>query len=260
MALSLKDGVYAVRTQLGELQEYLWSDDQIIFDLNHAARKMCSIAGDLTKFENITLGTTPAGAQEAPLDLEVDKVKACKYFAGQLFPLEPHDWKSLQAGASVGSIPRWYYLKTSTRDMTPQSVATSDIVDIPISPNAPFGDVYRTVVGVWPIPPEPAIVHIWYSYIHKWMQDPGDPCAIPDQFLYGWAAAAIARCWSIQKAYAEAQQFQAQYEAECEKYRVYASAQRQQDKSARYGTVVEPWRQSASSSVIFVDPMPTMGG
>lgn len=257
MGLSLKDGVYAVRTQLGELQEFLWSDDQIIFDLNHAARRMCSVAGDLTKFENLTLGTTASGAQEAALDLEIDKVKSCKYFAGQLFSLEPHDWKSIQTGNSTGSIPMWYYLKTGTRDMTPQSIATSDIVDVPLSPNSPLGDVYRTVLGVWPVPPQPATIHVWYSYIHRWMQDPLDACAIPDQFLYGWAAAVIARCLQIQKSYGEAETFLAQADAETEKYRQYAASQRQQDKSARYGTIIEPWRQNASSSVIFVDPMPT---
>lgn len=257
MSLSLKDGVYYVRTELGELEEFLWSDDQIVFDLNHSARKMCSVAGDLTKFQNLTLGLTTAGAQEAPLDYEVDRVKACKYFAGQEFPLEYRDWKDLQVGNATGSIPLAYYLKTSTRDMTPQSMATSDIVDIPIGPGTPLGEVYRTVLGVWPVPPQPATIHVWYSYVHKWMEDPTDPCAVPDMFLAGWCAPVIARCLRMQKAHAESANYMALGDTEVEKYRLWASAQRQQDRAARYGTSVAPWRQSASSSVIFVDPSPS---
>lgn len=256
MSLTLKDAVYYVRTEIGELEQFLWSDDQIIFDLNHAARRMCSKAGVLTKYESVALQSGAEGTQEAALDFEIDKVKSCKYFSGQLYDLEPHEWKSLQVGASTGSIPRWYYLKTGTRELTPQSTSTSDIVEIALSPNTPWGDVFRTVIGVWPIPPDPAQIEVWYSYVHPWMKDPLDPCAVEENFLEGWASAAIARCYRIQKMTAEAQAYAQVHADQTEAFRIYASAQKQGDRPARYGTVVEPWRQSASSSVIFVDPMP----
>lgn len=258
MSLCLKDGMYYVRTEIGELEQFNWSDNQIIFDLNNSAQDMCSVAGELTKFQNVVLSLNGVnGTQEAPLDEEVDMVKGVKYFSGQLFDLEPHDWQSLQVGASTGSIPRWYYLKTGTRELTPQSTGTSDIVEEPIGPTMPGGDKFRTVIGVWPIPPEPANIHVWYSYFHPYMQDPGDPCLVARRFLRGWAAGAIARCLRIEKAHAEAQMYEAIHAEETEKYRVWASRQRQSQKPARYGIVVEPWRQNASSSVILVDPFPT---
>jgi hypothetical protein len=260
-SLRLKDGVYQVRSEIGELEEFNWTDYQIINDLNFSAQAMCSAAGTLTKYQSVQLlqavdQTTQIGVQEAALDIEIDKVKGCKYFSGQLFDLEPHDWQSLQVGASTGSIPRWYYLKTSTRELTPQSTGTSNIVDIPLSPMMPGGDVFRTVIGVWPIPPEPANISLWYSYYHPYMQDPTDPCEIPPKFIKGWVAGAIARCLRIEKAHAEAQMYEQIHEAEMEKYRIYAGSQRQVQKPPRYGMVIEPWRQNASSSVILVDPFP----
>lgn len=258
MGLTLKDGVYHVRTEIGELEEFYWSDNQIIFDLNHAARRMCNTAGNLTKYQAVQLSINGDGSQEAPLDEEVNTVKACSYFSGQLFDLEPHDWKSLQTGAAVGSIPRWYYLKTDTLQLTPQNTGTSNISEYPIGPNNPFGTTYRTVVGVWPIPPEPAELHVWYSYIHRWMQDPLDPCAVYENYLEAWASYAIARCYRMQKAYAEAQEFMDKFVSGEEAFRVWQGKQRNSDQPARYGITSDPWRQSASSSVIFVDPSPSM--
>ena len=257
MPLSLKQAVYQVRSALGELQPYYWSDNQIIANLNFGAREMCSIAGSLTREQDLILSlNNQTGTQEVPLDVEVDAVKGCKYFTGQLFDLEYHDWQSLQVGASTGSIPRYYYTKTATRQLTPQSTGTSDIVEMPIGPNSPLGEVYRTVLGVWPIPPEPATIHVWYSYFHDWMNDPTDYCAIPSRFIWPWCCYAIAKCLRTEKAIAEAQEYEAQYEAGVEKYRIYASRQNQGNKPARYGMIIEPWRQNASSSVILVDPNP----
>lgn len=197
-----------------------------------------------------------SGIQEVALPVEIDEVKACKYFSGQLFDLEFHDWKQLQVGASAGAIPCYYYIKTDTLELTPQSTNTSDIIDIPLNPNTPLGQVYRSVLGVWPIPPTPANVHVWYSYFHPFMTDPTDPCSIPVRFLEGWAAYAIASCLEIEKAIPEADRYKAKFEAATEEYRIYASKQKQGDKPARYGMGTEPWRRNASSSVIFIDPYP----
>lgn len=258
MPLSLKDGVYRVRTEIGELDEWSTSNQQIITDLNFAAKEMCSEAQELTKYENLTLAAVEdGGTQEAALELEVDQVKAVKYFSGQLFDLEPHEWETLQIGASSGSIPLWYYIKTATRDLTPQSTDTSDILQIPIPTPSVGGGGYYTVIGVWPIPPEPAEIHVWYSYFHKYMDSPTSICAVPFRFLEGWASYAIARYLRTEKAMGEAELAMAKYKAAKEEYRIYASRQRNARKPARYGMVQEPWRQSASSSVIFVDPSPT---
>jgi hypothetical protein len=254
--LTLADGVYRVRSEIGELQQFNWSDYQIVTDLNVAAQEMSSVAGALTKFDNLVLTPGANGAQqEAFLNVEIDEVKACKYFQGTLFDLEYMDWRDVQVGTSTGSIPQIYYLKTSTREMTPQSTTTSDIVSVPILP----GGAFYTVLGVWPIPPEPANIHVWYSYFHPQMQYPSDPCEIPRRFLKGWAAGCIARCLRIEKAHAEADIYEAQFASYTEQYRIYASRQRNANKPARYGTQRSPWQNNPSSSVIVVDPYSGQG-
>lgn len=259
MPLSLKDAVYQVRSKIGELNEFNWSNYQIIADLNYAAREMCSIAQTLTREQQVVLQANPTtGTQEVALDVEIDEIKACKYFSGQLFDLEYGDWKQLQTGASTGSIPLYYYTKVGTRQLTPQSQATSNILNIPIGPETPLGDEYYTVLGVWPIPPQPATVSVWYSYFHTWMTDPTDPCVIPSRFLWPWACAAIAKCKRIEMAIGEAQEYEAIFEKGKEEYRMYACRQKKGESPARYGTEQQPWRRNASSSVIFVDPFPLM--
>lgn len=261
MGLSLKDGMYAARYAIGELYQFNWSNNFLKFHLNLAAKTMCSVANALTKYEAVPLqyveSTGPTGVQEAALDEEIDMVKNCTYFSGQVFKLEPRDWKYLQVGASTGSIPRWYYLKTDTKDLTPQSTATSNIQDIPLDPNSPGGQVYRTVIGCWPIPPAPAVLDVWYSYWHKYMNAPNDPCAIPPPFLNGWVAGAIEQCLLSEKAFGDAAYYTKVKDVETEKYRIYASSHRNSDQPMRYGVEVDPWRQNASSSVILVDPFPT---
>jgi hypothetical protein len=263
MSLTLGDGVYYVKSEIGEPQQFQWSDYQIVKDLNYAAKEICSIGATLTGFSNLSLGlagSATIGLQEAFLPSNVDQIKACKYFMGQLFDLDPHDWKSLQTGSIVGSIPRWYYTKTSTKSMTPQVQSTTDIEQISRDPTNPEGSNYAQVIGVWPIPPNPSTIHVWYSYFHPFMSNPGDICEIPERFLRGWAAYAIARCKRIENAHSEAADYEMRFEKVCEEYRVYSSTRRQGDKPARYGTIVEPWRQSASSSVVVVDPFPTDTG
>jgi hypothetical protein len=260
MALTLADGVYYVRSEIGEPQQYNWADYQIIKDLNYSAKKMCSIGSTLTGFSNLSMsqtGSSTIGLQEAFLPQNIDQIKAVKFFFGQLFDLEYKDWKELQEGAIVGSIPRWYYIKTSTKSMTPQVTATSDIQQISLDPTVPQGSGYAQVIGVWPIPPNPSQIHVWYSYFHPLMADPDDICEIPERFMEGWAAYAIARCKRIENAHTEAQAYTMQFEKTCEDYRIYASTHRTADKPARYGMNLQPWRQSASSSVVVVDPFPT---
>lgn len=336
MSLRLKDGVLYVRRKLGELNQWYWDDDQIVDDLNWAARDMCSRAEALTKEQNLVLAlgsikqtgnipnvatfvilpfsvaqftitnqsgstilyfssTGPAtaadiqiapgnsysysgnpisefsilgtaavgtyyiqaanGLQEAALDPDLDLVKSVKYFMGQVYPLEPMDWQSLQVGAAVGSIPLYYYIKTSTRTLTPQSMGSSQIITIPIGPGNPTGETFREVMGVWPIPPSPGTLNVWYSYQHPWMSKPLDPCAIPDRFLKAWASYAVAESLDIEKAVPEADRRMGMFEAGCENYRIYMGKQRQADRPARYGRPQQPWRRNPSSSVVFIDPL-----
>lgn len=256
MSLRLKDIVYQVRSEIGELQEFNWSDYQIITDTNNIVQEMTSIAGTLTKFEKLTIpGAANGSYQEVELDVQVDKVKNCKYWSGQLFDLKPGSWKKLQSGSFVGGIPEYYYLKTSTRQLTPQTADTNNITAIDIQ-GGPLSTDYRTVLGVWPIIATPAQIQVWYSYYHPLMTDPTDPCEIPNRFLRGIAAGVIERCLRIEKAHDEADRYRQTFDEITEKYRIYASAQRQQDKPARYGLNDSDWRNNPSSSVVVVDPFP----
>lgn len=262
MGLALRHAVYQVRKTIGELEPFNWSDYQIIADLNYAAQEMCSVAGTLTRFQQLVLQQTLNGqtgiTQETFLADDLDEIKAVKYFSGQLFDLDYCDWKVLQSGASTGSIPLYYYTKTGTRELTPQSTSTSDIVDVPIGPQNPLGDTYRTVIGVWPIPPTPATLHVWYSYMHTWMSNPNDNCVIPSRFLWAWSCGAISKCKEIEGDIVNAQRYDGIFRQGIEDYRVYAGKQKQGDRQARYGTAMEPWRRNPSSSVILVDPSPQM--
>lgn len=258
MGLRLKDAFFKVRSLLGELNQSYWSDMQIIMDLNTAARDMCSTAQTLTQEQDIqleytTLEGTQTGLQEAALVVDIDEIKSVKYFSGQLYDLEYHDWSSLQTGASTGSLPIYFYVKTSTLQLTPQSTGTSQILNIPIAQGA-LGDVYRDVIGCWPIPPNPATLNVFYSYLHKWMSVPTDPCSIPYQFLDGWYSYAVGQSLLIEKSYDEAATWMATYEKRKQAFKEYAARNKQGTKAPSYGNQGEPWRRNASSSVIIISP------
>ena len=255
--LCLKDIMYEARLELGEPNAFNWADIQLIHYANSVVKEISSTGGALTKYQSVTLQNVTnetEGLQETALDVEIDKVKSCKYFNGYLYDLEFHEWKTLQTGAITGSIPIYYYLKTSTKDLTPQVAATSNIQQIAIPPNTPFGTVYRTVIGCWPIPPQPAQLQVWYSYFHDYMLDPTDPCEIPQRFLRAITYGIMERALRTEKAHDEANEYKQMYEKYLDEYRIYCSRQRNADKPARYGTVTEPWRRNASSSIIVISP------
>jgi len=262
MPLTLRDGVYWTRTTIGELVQRRWSDAQIIYDLNRSAQDLCSTAQTLTEYCIIPVSNV---SQEGPLPVEADQIKAVKYFAGQLYDLEPKDWKDLQSGAFTGSQPIWFYVKTATLQLTPQTIG-SNIVETDLLPENPAGNSYQTVVGCWPIPevttegqPSPQL-QVWYSYFHTLMQEPQSICAVPSRFLETWAAKAISHCLRIEKAYSEADMWESKYQQGKEEYRIWAMTHNQVRRPARYGVNEPPWRNSASSSVILVDQTPLMTG
>lgn len=254
MPLNLQSGVYHVRTAIGELQENRWSDAQIVYDLNTSAQEMCSVANLITGFANVPYD---ASLQEAVLPVEMDQIKAVKYFAGQLYDLEPSNFQTLQSGSYTGSIPLWFYVKTATKVLTPQ-VDTSDIQLYDLEPSNPAGQDYRTVIGIWPIPSIAGEIHCWYDEFHKVMANPLDTCAVPRRFLSAWAAYAISRCWEIMRDWEGAERYKAIYEKGKEEMRIWAQTKNQHARPTKYGMDEAPWRQSASSSVILVDQTPMM--
>lgn len=257
MPLTLKDAHYYTRQMLRELKPRRWSNNFVNFVLNARAADFCLPAGSTTWFINVPLGQGVFG-QEGPLPIDLDAVKSAKFFSGQLYPLEFKDWDELQTGAYTGSIPYWYYIKTDTKQLTPQ-VAGSDIQVTDLSPSISPGATFQQVIGVWPIPAAAGQIHVWYSGYHPQLNEPSSQSPIPRAFLMGWAAGAIADCLRNESAFAEADKWETFYTQKKEEYRVYCQRQKQITTPATYGKSQMPWRDSASSSIILVDQNSTMG-
>jgi hypothetical protein len=264
MSLTLRDAHYLVRTQIGELEQFRWTDSFINFSLNYRAAEFYLPSGLSTFFVNVPLTSTASGGQEGVLPVQLDSIKDVKYFSGQLFPLEYIDWQEVQQGSATGSIPLYYYVKTDANQMTPMA-ATSDIVPTDLFPQQGGAD-YQQIIGVWPIIPTGGTgvvgsqqVHVWYSAYHPILVEPQSRSPIPRAFLQGWASGTIADCLSAEKMFGEAQPYQAFFDRRKEEYRIYATKHKNSNKTLKYGANTPPWRRSASSSIIIVDPTPTMG-
>lgn len=254
MALTLRDAHYYVRSIIGELEQFRWSDAFINFSLNNHAQEFYSAGGLSTQFYNVPV---IAGTQEGVLPIELDQVKDVSYFSGQLFKLEYKDWSELQTGAFTGSIPIWYYVKTDSMQTTGMD-SSSDITTTNLFPQVPGGANIQQVIGVWPIIATAGEIHVWYSQYHPFMKQPKDISPIPRMFLDGWAAGAIADCLRTEKAYAEADGWDQLFMRRKEDYRIYASTHKQTSGFKTYGVQADPWRTSASSSIILVDQTPSM--
>jgi hypothetical protein len=255
MAVTLAAGMTDVRTQIGELDPYNWTDETLINWLNQAARNMCSAAQNLTSFD--TPGVL-AGSQEAYLDYELDRVKVISWFMGQVYPLEYKPYKRLQTGAYSGAQPLWYYIKQDTKQLSGQT-NSSNIVGQEQAPNLPLGSNFGTAIGLWPIPQISGNLYAWYSYWHPPMQNELDPCAVEPPFFEAWTAYAKYKAYESDEDYVTADRFQKIYLNGLKEYRIYGSKQKTASP-ARWGVDLPPWRQSASSSVILVDQDPTMSG
>jgi hypothetical protein len=251
MPLTLHDAMYYTRQILGEAEAIRWSDAFLIASLNARASQFQNAAGSITGFANLPLAQGIYG-QETVLPRTVDTVKSVKYFQGSLYALERRSYDELQSGNFTGSIPLWYYIKEDATQLTPQA-AGGDIEATDLLPGGPQGAGFYQVLGVWPIPSAPTFVEVFYSYFHPYMHDTLDQSPIPTMFLPGWTAGTIADCLKVEKAYAEAQGWEQMFATEMEKYRQYSSKHKS-SKPARYGQTRQPWRESASSSVILISP------
>ena len=210
--MNLRDGVYAVRTKIGEMIPNLWSDDEIIEELNVSARRMCSAAQYLQSFSTFSThemvmpdGTTQF-AQEYVLPIDVDQIIGAAYFAGTLFPLIPCPRESVQLGGKVGGIPWYFYEKKQTKFLT-QQTNNGNIQVTPLSPNS-NGDA-KTVIGLYPVPQSVLPIYIWYLEWHPNLKNAFDEVQIPDRFKQGWIGYAVARMKEKESAIAESQYWDA---------------------------------------------------
>jgi hypothetical protein len=235
VGLLLRDGVYQTRIRLGELQPDYWSDEEIIYDLNHAAQDLCSSAGNLTDFRKVPF---PEGVQEVALDVAVDQIISVSYYSGQLFQIPAlNEAAQVQVANQVTGIPIAWYTKTATRVLSPQGVS-GDIMPSSLTPSNQTGQDYVTVLGLWPLPIAPYEINLSFVAFHPFVTKPLDPMAVDARFARTWVAYAVARGKEKESAFEEAQYFQAQYDAGKQEFM--------------------PTLARGSSSVIFVDQNPSI--
>jgi hypothetical protein len=252
--MNLRDYVYMVRNKLGELTPNLWSDQELIYDINVGAKIMCSAAQNLTATENVLY---PQNVQEQPLSVDVDMITYIAYFSGQLFPLAPIAEQQVKFGGFMSGIPYYFYVKTDTLIMSPQvSGGDMQIQNVPQAVQGNTPDA-RTVVGLWPIPSETTEVHFEYIATHPFVTNPLDPIKVPDRFNHGVVAYAVARAKEKESAFDEADRYDAQHEKIRDAFVSYMVAQKQVAGTAMYGDNIPPIWARGSSTVILVNQSPT---
>jgi hypothetical protein len=201
--MQLRDGVLAVRNNIGEIVPQFWSNDFIVDALNVSARAMTSEAQSLQTFATFNTKQLPSGvwAQEYILPGDIDQIIGAAYLSGVVFPLTPVPRESVQLGSYVGGIPMYFYEKQYTQELTHQTPTGIEMEAI--NPNDLAGS--RCTIGFYPVPQQVLPVYIWYQQWHPQMKNPTDLCLIPDKFKQGWIAYAVARCKEKEAAMQEAQ-------------------------------------------------------
>lgn len=254
--LTLRDGVYKVRTMLGELVENYWYTNDIIQDLNFAAIDMCSEAQNL---ETYFTSTYPANTQEVACPAWMDKIMAVAVYSGQLFQLEcAEDPTDVQVASRCGGTPSVFYTKIGAPSMSPQgtpSNTTSSIVEVPLLKPPEVNDM-STILGLWQIPSDDIPVHIWCTRHHPFQTKPMDPIYIPSRFVQAWIAYAIARGKEKESMLDEAQYWQGIFDTGKKAMTDFFIMRNQLKTPPTYGNGGGALFGRGSSSVIFVDQSP----
>lgn len=219
------DGLLQTRLALTELRAHFWSGTEILMHLNVSAKRMCSKAQNLQSFfqftteiiPNANAGSASDGAwqQEYALPIDIDNITRLAFFSGTLFPIQIVDAASVQLGGRVGGIPWYGYIKPMSRTLTPQ-VNDGSIARIPLT--GPLSDEYHVILGLYPVPQSGIPVYIWYVAFHPTIKNPQDRIAIPDMFMRGWYAYAVARCKEKEGALEDAKYWDAVHEKETESF------------------------------------------
>lgn len=258
MGLVLRDGVYQVRSFLGEQIANYWYTTDLIYHLNWAAQDMCSEAQCLETIHKLTY---PSGAQEVVLPSHLDKVLAVGVYSGQFFQLEAaDDWTDVQVANKASGIPQLFYTKVGTDYMSPlggnsASNATADITPIQIT-QAPNTTGDYTVLGLWPQPITNTPVSVWATRFHPWVTQPMSPILIPSRFAQGWYAYGVAMGKRKESMYDEADYWEGIYQRERKAFVDYWIQRKQLKTVPSYGGSAWPTLARGSSSVIFVDQSP----
>jgi hypothetical protein len=256
----LIDGVYGVRTKLGEQNPNYWSTEDIIYDLNWGLKEMCSAAQNLETaiqfpWPNVAGTTNPI--QEAPLRPWVDQILSVAIYAGQLFQLQYMEATDVQVATRVGNIPLGFYTRTDTREEVPQGAGatTGDLSVIPIPGQATD---FQTVLGLWPVPSSNYDTTVTCTKFHPWVTNPTTPLGIPDQFMQGLIAYGVARAKEKESAFDESAYYDKIYQMYKQKMIDYYINHKQLRTFPQYGGTSWPSLARGSSSIIFVDQNPAL--
>lgn len=195
--MNLRDGVIAVRNKLGEGTPWLFTDDDIIRDLNLSARGMCSAAQAIRDtFSSVTALNPTAGDgiyfQEYAMPQNCECPYAGRIQTGGLWPLDfSQTQESLQQWGFAGGAPIKAYVRRGV--VLTQQTPSGGLVVQPAPGNT--AGIASWVVGFYPVPSNAYNFFIDYVAYHPTMTAPADLVLIPDtaDFSDAWIAFAVAR-------------------------------------------------------------------
>lgn len=252
--MNLRDGLIAVRNKIGEIVPQFWSDEDLVADLNVSARRMCSAAQYLQSFATFNTTTDANGnsAQEYILPKDVDQITGAAYYSGVVYPLTPVAREAIQLGGLVQGIPFYFYIKKTTKVLTPQ--ISTGIISQPISGNE--GDA-RTVIGLYPIPNSPLPVYIWYQQWHPDLEHTYDEVQIPDRFKLPWVAYAVARAKEKEDDITSAQYYDSMHERGIQEFIEYQMTNGQEITPPIYSNrPVPPYFLRGANTVLVIAQNP----
>lgn len=202
--MNLRDGVQRVRRIMREGNPWLYTNADIIRDLNLSANMLISGAQGntstyrgLTKAPGLDAAGQPVGFQEYELPLNVDTVTGVKVQIGTLYPITFFQQADLQLGQYVSSLPLSAYIRRSSGALVSQVPSTNNIdggevINPPSDPASPS----RWVIGFYPIPQQVYQFFVDHTTFHPVMSKPQDEVLLPPRsdFMDAWVAYSQAQC------------------------------------------------------------------
>lgn len=237
--MNLRDGVLGVRRKVSEGKAWLFSNNEIIRDLNFSARAMCSSAQAIRDtYAGVTALNESAGAgvyyQEYAMPQNVEMICSAKIKIGILYPINfQFTQEELQVFGYVASTPYAGYLRRGI-NLTQQVPGSSEVVQK--APGNAAG-VAGWILGFYPTPSGVYNFFVDYVAYHPTMTAPMDLCLLPDtaDFFDAWIAYPISNCFEKMGDITQADRYKKIHEAGVEKFKNYMFAVQQQVTPPRYG-------------------------
>ncbi len=229
----LRDGYIKVKKALGEGGPWLFDDATIIHDLNISARAMCSAAQSIRDTYVFTTALNPTAGpgiyfQEYAMPQSCEMIVSGKILIGIMYPLSfAFTQQQLQIGGYVSSVPMAAYIRRGvnlTQQVPPttiNNVTTGGEIVMP-APGM-VGKTANFVVGLYPTPAGVYQCFIDHVAYHPQMNEPLDPCLLPDtsEFFDAWCAYAIANGKEAEGDLVSCQTYKKMHQDGVEAYKLY---------------------------------------